>query len=179
MGRQLVEKASQRFTSADVKAAKSVFCRGLCAAESTLRGVSVELSAIREQPGRRAKPSRKSGKATSSTISGAAALCCRPAFPTPYVSFTAAALAQSDRGGASDVRQIQIKKGSLLSGTVWIQAGGFPLPFLLPQNLGWIKKRTRTLFRKESGSGTNCLVDDTGLEPVTPCTSSRCSSQLS
>ena len=23
------------------------------------------------------------------------------------------------------------------------------------------------------------LVDDTGLEPVTPCTSSRCSSQLS
>ena len=26
------------------------------------------------------------------------------------------------------------------------------------------KKRTRTLFRKESGSSTNCLVDGTGLE---------------
>ena len=26
------------------------------------------------------------------------------------------------------------------------------------------KKRTRTLFRKESGSGTSCLVDGTGLE---------------
>ena len=37
------------------------------------------------------------------------------------------------------------------------------------------KKRTRTLFRKESGSSTNCLVDGTGLEPVTSCTSSRCS----
>ena len=37
------------------------------------------------------------------------------------------------------------------------------------------KKRTRTLFRKESGSSTNCMVDGTGLEPVTSCTSSRCS----
>ena len=37
------------------------------------------------------------------------------------------------------------------------------------------KKRTRTLFHKESGSSTNCLVDGTGLEPVTSCTSSRCS----
>ena len=37
------------------------------------------------------------------------------------------------------------------------------------------KKRTQTLFRKESGSSTNCLVDGTGLEPVTSCTSSRCS----
>ena len=37
------------------------------------------------------------------------------------------------------------------------------------------KKRTRTLFYKESGSSTNCLVDGTGLEPVTSCTSSRCS----
>ena len=37
------------------------------------------------------------------------------------------------------------------------------------------QKRTRTLFRKESGSGTNCMVDGTGLEPVTSCTSSRCS----
>ena len=37
------------------------------------------------------------------------------------------------------------------------------------------KKRTRTLSRKESGSSTNCLVDGTGLEPVTSCTSSRCS----
>ena len=37
------------------------------------------------------------------------------------------------------------------------------------------KKHTRTLSRKESGSSTNCLVDGTGLEPVTSCTSSRCS----
>ena len=37
------------------------------------------------------------------------------------------------------------------------------------------KKRPRTLFRKESGSSTNCMVDGTGLEPVTSCTSSRCS----
>ena len=37
------------------------------------------------------------------------------------------------------------------------------------------QKSTRTLFRKESGSGTNCMVDGTGLEPVTSCTSSRCS----
>ena len=37
------------------------------------------------------------------------------------------------------------------------------------------KKRTQTLFHKESGSSTNCLVDGTGLEPVTSCTSSRCS----
>ena len=37
------------------------------------------------------------------------------------------------------------------------------------------KKCTRTLFRKESGSSTNCMVDGTGLEPVTSCTSSRCS----
>lgn len=28
-----------------------------------------------------------------------------------------------------------------------------------------IKKRTRTLFRKELGSSTNCLVEDGGLEP--------------
>ena len=37
------------------------------------------------------------------------------------------------------------------------------------------QKRTRTLFHKESGSSTNCMVDGTGLEPVTSCTSSRCS----
>ncbi len=37
------------------------------------------------------------------------------------------------------------------------------------------QKSTRTLSRKESGSSTNCLVDGTGLEPVTSCTSSRCS----
>ena len=37
------------------------------------------------------------------------------------------------------------------------------------------KKRTRTLSHRESGSGTNCMVDGTGLEPVTSCTSSRCS----
>lgn len=28
------------------------------------------------------------------------------------------------------------------------------------------KKRTRTLFRKESGSSTNCMVELTGVEPV-------------
>ena len=37
------------------------------------------------------------------------------------------------------------------------------------------KKRTRTLSYRESGSSTNCMVDGTGLEPVTSCTSSRCS----
>ncbi len=37
------------------------------------------------------------------------------------------------------------------------------------------QKSTRTHSRKESGSGTNCMVDGTGLEPVTSCTSSRCS----
>ena len=37
------------------------------------------------------------------------------------------------------------------------------------------KKRTRTLSHRESGSSTNCMVDGTGLEPVTSCTSSRCS----
>ena len=37
------------------------------------------------------------------------------------------------------------------------------------------KKRTQTLSRKELGSSTNCMVDGTGLEPVTSCTSSRCS----
>ena len=30
------------------------------------------------------------------------------------------------------------------------------------------KKRTRTLFRKESGSSTNCMVDGTGLEQHVP-----------
>lgn len=28
------------------------------------------------------------------------------------------------------------------------------------------KKRTQTLFHKESGSSTNCMVDSTGLEPL-------------
>ena len=37
------------------------------------------------------------------------------------------------------------------------------------------QKSTRTLFHKESGSGMNCMVDGTGLEPVTSCKSSRCS----
>ena len=31
------------------------------------------------------------------------------------------------------------------------------------------KKRTRTLSRKESGSSTNCMVENTGIEPVTSC----------
>ena len=34
------------------------------------------------------------------------------------------------------------------------------------------KKRTQTLSHRELGSSTNCMVDGTGLEPVT---SSRCS----
>ena len=38
-------------------------------------------------------------------------------------------------------------------------------------------------FSPQGGNGAvvgiSELVDDTGLEPVTPCTSSRCSSQLS
>ena len=52
---QLVERASQSFTSADVKSVKSVFCRDMCVAENTLRGASVELSAFSGQPRRRAK----------------------------------------------------------------------------------------------------------------------------
>ena len=31
------------------------------------------------------------------------------------------------------------------------------------------KKRTRTLFRKESGSSTNCMVENSGIEPLTSC----------
>ena len=31
------------------------------------------------------------------------------------------------------------------------------------------KKRTRTLSRKESGSSTNCLVENSGIEPLTSC----------
>ena len=46
---QLVERASQSFTSADVKSVKSVFCRDMCVAENTLRGASVELSAYSGQ----------------------------------------------------------------------------------------------------------------------------------
>ena len=37
------------------------------------------------------------------------------------------------------------------------------------------KKRTQTLSHREPGSSTNWMVDGTGLEPVTSCTSSRCS----
>ena len=37
------------------------------------------------------------------------------------------------------------------------------------------QKSTRTLSHRELGSSTNCMVDGTGLEPVTSCTSSRCS----
>ena len=52
---QLVERASQSFTSADVKSVKSVFCRDMCVAENTLRGASVELSAYSGQLRRRAQ----------------------------------------------------------------------------------------------------------------------------
>ena len=31
------------------------------------------------------------------------------------------------------------------------------------------KKRTRTLFHKESGSSTNCMVENSGIEPLTSC----------
>ena len=40
------KKASQSFASADAKAVLYVFCRDMCVAENTLRGVSVELSAV-------------------------------------------------------------------------------------------------------------------------------------
>ena len=56
---------------------------------------------------------------------------------------------------------------------------GDTLPLLIYRSVAAVnfnkQKSTRTLFRKESGSGTNCMVDGTGLEPVTSCTSSRCS----
>mgnify|MGYP006899711684 CR=1 FL=1 len=48
-----VKKASQSFASADAKAVLYVFCRDMCVAENTLRGVSVELSAISGQQRRR------------------------------------------------------------------------------------------------------------------------------
>ena len=35
------------------------------------------------------------------------------------------------------------------------------------------KKRTRTLFRKESGSSTNCMVENTGIEPENKVTAVR------
>lgn len=50
-----LSKASQSFTSADVKAVKSVFCRDLCVAEYTLHGASVELFAVSGQPRHRAQ----------------------------------------------------------------------------------------------------------------------------
>ncbi len=49
------KKASQSFASADAKALLYVFCRDMCVAENTLRGVSVELSAISGQQRRRTK----------------------------------------------------------------------------------------------------------------------------
>ena len=47
------KKASQSFASADAKAVLYVFCRDMCVAENTLRGVSVELSAFSGQLRRR------------------------------------------------------------------------------------------------------------------------------
>ena len=35
------------------------------------------------------------------------------------------------------------------------------------------KKRTRTLSRKESGSSTNCMVENTGIEPENEVTAVR------
>ena len=40
-------------------------------------------------------------------------------------------------------------------------------------------KTTKYINKKPATFRLRALVDDTGLEPVTPCTSSRCSSQLS
>ena len=51
------KKASQSFASADAKAVLYVFCRDMCVAENTLRGVSVELSAISGQQRRRTQRS--------------------------------------------------------------------------------------------------------------------------
>ena len=56
-GPSLSKKASQSFASADAKAIQFVFCRDMCVAENTLRGVSVELSAISGQLRRRAQRS--------------------------------------------------------------------------------------------------------------------------
>ena len=53
----LSKKASQSFASADAKAVLYVFCRDMCVAENTLRGVSVELSAISGQQRRRTQRS--------------------------------------------------------------------------------------------------------------------------
>ena len=47
------KKASQSFASADAKAVRFVFCRDMCVAENTLRGVRVELSAFGGQQRRR------------------------------------------------------------------------------------------------------------------------------
>ena len=51
------KKASQSFASADAKAVLYVFCRDMCVAENTLRGVSVELSAVSGQERRRTQRS--------------------------------------------------------------------------------------------------------------------------
>ena len=52
-GFSMLKTASQSFASADAKAIQFVFCRDMCVAENTLRGVSVELSAISGQLRRR------------------------------------------------------------------------------------------------------------------------------
>ena len=54
-GLSMSKKASQSFASADAKALLYVFCRDMCVEENTLRGVSVELSAISGQQRRRTK----------------------------------------------------------------------------------------------------------------------------
>ena len=53
----IYRKASQSFASADAKSILSVFCRDMCVVENTLRGVSVELSAICGQLRRRTQRS--------------------------------------------------------------------------------------------------------------------------
>ena len=52
-GFSMLKTASQSFASADAKEVCSVFCRDMCVAENSLRGVSVELPAISGQLRRR------------------------------------------------------------------------------------------------------------------------------
>ena len=70
------------------------------------------------------------------------------------------------------------KKIIILLSVVIILLMGIVVWFNIPLDLMdfcLLYTSTRTLSRKESGSSTNCMVDGTGLEPVTSCTSSRCS----
>ena len=91
-GASLSKKASQSFASADAKAVLYVFCRDMCVAENTLRGVSVELSAISGQQRRRtqrsflekaAKPLFRQSNACRGSYPAAGAFSCLCARHTP------------------------------------------------------------------------------------------------